>query len=52
MTHDKSEVIHQTTLAFDFIQKLYLEVSYLIKEIEGILPISFGIIIAGARPQN
>jgi len=33
----KSEIIEQTNLAFDFIQKLYLEVSYLIKEIEGIL---------------
>jgi len=32
-----SEVVEQTKLAFDFIQKLYLEVSYLIKEIEGIL---------------
>jgi len=34
---EKSEIIEQTNLAFDFIQKLYLEVSYLIKEIEGIL---------------
>jgi len=34
---DKGEIIGQTKLAFDFIQKLYLEVSYLIKEIEGIL---------------
>jgi hypothetical protein len=34
---NKSEIIEQTNLAFDFIQKLYLEVSYLIKEIEGIL---------------
>lgn len=33
----KSEIIEQTNLAFDFIQKLYLEVSYIIKEIEGIL---------------
>lgn len=33
----KSEIIEQTNLAFDFIQKLCLEVSYLIKEIEGIL---------------
>ena len=32
-----NELIDQTNLAFDFIQKLYLEVSYLIKEIEGIL---------------
>ena len=34
---DKNEIIEQTNLAFDFIHKLYLEVSYLIKEIEGIL---------------
>jgi len=34
---DKNEIIEQTNLAFDFVQKLYLEVSYLIKEIEGIL---------------
>jgi len=34
---DKSEIAEQMNLAFDFIQKLYLEVSYLIKEIEGIL---------------
>lgn len=34
---DKKELIRQTNLAFDFIQKLYLEVSYLIKEIEGSL---------------
>lgn len=34
---NKGEIIEQTNLAFDFIQKLYLEVSYLIKEIEGIL---------------
>lgn len=33
----KSEIIEQTNLAFDFIQKLYLEVSYLVKQIEGIL---------------
>ncbi len=33
----KSELVEQTYLAFDFIQKLYLETSYLIKEIEGIL---------------
>lgn len=30
-------MIQQTNLAFDFLQKLYLEVSYLIKEIEGLL---------------
>ena len=34
---NKSEIIEQTNLAFDFIQKLYIEVSYLIKEVEGIL---------------
>jgi hypothetical protein len=33
----KSELTEQTKLAFDFILKLYLETSYLIKEIEGIL---------------
>jgi hypothetical protein len=31
---DKKELIEQTNLAFDFIQKLYLETSYLIREIE------------------
>lgn len=34
---EKSELITQTKLAFDFIQKLYFEVSYLIKEMEGLL---------------
>jgi len=34
---NKSEVIEQANLTFNFIQKLYLEVSYLIKEIEGTL---------------
>jgi hypothetical protein len=34
---DKNELIEQTHLAFDFIQKLYLEASYLVKEVEGIL---------------
>lgn len=33
----KLEIVEQTRLAFDFLQKLYLEVSYLIKEIEGLL---------------
>ena len=33
--NNKNDLIEQTYLAFDFIQKLYLEVSYLIKEIEG-----------------
>lgn len=31
------ELIQQTKLAFDFIHKLYLETSYLVKEIEGLL---------------
>lgn len=35
--NNKSEIAEQTNLAFDFIEKLYLESSYLIKEIEGIL---------------
>lgn len=34
---DKNELVQQTKLAFDFIQKLYFETSYLIKEIEGLL---------------
>ena len=34
---NKNEIVEQTKLAFDFIQKLYLETSYLVKEIEGIL---------------
>jgi hypothetical protein len=34
---DKSDIVGQTKLAFDFLQRLYLEVSYLIKEIEGLL---------------
>jgi len=34
---DKKEIIEQTNLAFNFVQKLYLEVSYLIKEMEAIL---------------
>lgn len=34
---NKKELVKQTDLAFDFLQKLYLEVSYLIKEIEGLL---------------
>ena len=33
----KKEIIEQSNLAFDFIQKLYLEVSYLIKDVEVIL---------------
>lgn len=34
---EKGEIIKQTKLAFDFIHRLYLETSYFIKEIEGIL---------------
>jgi len=34
---DKKHIIEQTKLAFDFVQKLYLETSYFIKEMEGIL---------------
>jgi len=33
----EDQLIDQTKLAFDFLQKLYLEVSYLIKETEGLL---------------
>jgi hypothetical protein len=33
----KPELISQTKTAFDFVQKLYLESSFLIKEIEGLL---------------
>ena len=35
--NDKGEIVEQANLAFNFIEKLYLEVSYLIKETEGIL---------------
>jgi len=34
---NKENVVEQTKLAFEFIQKLYFEVSYLIKEVEGLL---------------
>lgn len=34
---EKSNLPEQTKFAFDFIQKLYLEISYMIKEIEGLL---------------
>ena len=33
----KTDIVHQTKLAFDFIEKIYLEISYLIKELEGLL---------------
>ena len=34
---NKNEIVDQTRLAFDYIQKLYLETSYFIKEVEGLL---------------
>jgi len=34
---NNKELTQQTKLAYDFLQKLYLEVSYMIKEIEGML---------------
>lgn len=34
---DRQQIVEQTHLAFSFVEKLYLEVSYLIKEIEGLL---------------
>ena len=37
MTSEKQEIVQQTRAAFDLIQKLYLEISYLIKEVEGLL---------------
>jgi hypothetical protein len=35
--NNKNEIIEQSNLAFNFVEKLYLESSYLIKEIAGIL---------------
>ncbi len=35
--NDRKQLAEQTSLAFEFIQKLYLEVSYFVKEVEGIL---------------
>jgi len=35
--NSKSEIMEQNNLAFDFIEKLYLESSYLVKEMAGIL---------------
>ncbi|HEY3278711.1 MAG TPA: hypothetical protein VGJ94_19010 [Syntrophorhabdaceae bacterium] len=32
---NRPEMVNQTRMAFDYLQKMYLEVSYLIKEIEG-----------------
>ena len=63
---DKSEIIKQNNLAFNFIEKLYLESSYLIKEIAGLLndeeekfvigrPAGYGISSASSRglePNN
>lgn len=37
MAQEKSVLIDQTGLAFEFLSKLYFEVSYLIKEMEGLL---------------
>jgi hypothetical protein len=34
---NKSQIVEQCRYAFDFIQKLFLEVSYLVKEVEGLL---------------
>lgn len=34
---NKQQIVQQTRLAFDFLEKLYFEVSYLIKEVEGLL---------------
>jgi len=63
---DKSEIVKQNNLAFNFVEKLYLESSYLIKEIAGILneeeekfeigkPIGYGISTrssTGLEPNN
>ena len=35
--NNKNEIVEQSNLAFNFVEKLYLESSYLIKEVEGIL---------------
>ena len=35
--NNKNEIVEQSNLAFNFVEKLYLESSYLIKEIAGIL---------------
>jgi hypothetical protein len=56
---DKSELVEQTNMAFNFIQRLYLEVSYLIKEMEAMLseededfiigkPSGYGITVRGS----
>lgn len=34
---EKTDIVEQTKLAFNFIQRLYLETSYFIKEVEGML---------------
>lgn len=34
---NKDELVEQTKLAFEYLQKLYLETSYFIKEVEGLL---------------
>ena len=45
----KKELVEQATNVFDFMQKLYLEISYLIKELESILRQEEFIM---ARPQG
>lgn len=35
--NNKNEIVEQSNLAFNFVEKLYLESSYLVKEIAGIL---------------
>lgn len=58
--NNKSEIVEQSKLAFDFVEKLYLESSYLIKEIAGLLseeeekfvlgrPAGYGISSASSR---
>lgn len=34
---DKTKIVEQTKAAFDFIERLYIETSYLIKQLEGVL---------------
>lgn len=46
-----AELIKQTKNAFEFIEKLYFEVSYLIKEIEGLLQREDEVLVIG-RPSG
>jgi len=48
MNHD---LLRQTKNAFDFVQKLYFEISYLIKEVEGLLEQEEGNFVIG-RPTG